>query len=103
MNRVKLRQWCGEGVPYDVAQLTEYCRDYTAVARCAFNTSLSLAKRKSLSVKEKLAIIYALNDGTKNSSMHMKMASHLRKGFACVRKPTFIALMEWFRGQNFET
>ncbi|KRX13442.1 Tigger transposable element-derived protein 4 [Trichinella nelsoni] len=31
------------------------------------------------------------------------MASHLRKGFACVRKPTFIALMEWFQGQNFET
>ncbi|KRX13741.1 Tigger transposable element-derived protein 4, partial [Trichinella nelsoni] len=41
----------------------------SAVARCAFNTSLSLAKRKSLSVKEKLAIIYALNDGTKNSSV----------------------------------
>ncbi|KAL1236667.1 Tigger transposable element-derived protein [Trichinella spiralis] len=31
------------------------------------------------------------------------MASHLRKGFSCVRKPTLIALMEWFRGQNFET
>ncbi|KRZ57283.1 hypothetical protein T02_14200 [Trichinella nativa] len=31
------------------------------------------------------------------------MASHLRKGFACVRKPTLIALMEWFRGKNFQT
>ncbi|KRZ81134.1 Tigger transposable element-derived protein 4 [Trichinella sp. T8] len=35
--------------------------------------------------------------------MHVKMASHLRKGFACVRKPTLIALMEWFRGKNCQT
>ncbi|KRX69391.1 Tigger transposable element-derived protein 4 [Trichinella sp. T6] len=31
------------------------------------------------------------------------MASHLRKGFAFMRKPTFIALMKWFRGKNFQT
>ncbi|XP_003370786.1 CENP-B N- DNA-binding domain protein [Trichinella spiralis] len=65
MNRVKLRRWCGEGVPYDVAQLTEYSRHYI-VMKLVWDI---LAKRKSLSVKEKLAIIYALNDGTKNSSV----------------------------------
>ncbi|KRZ56345.1 hypothetical protein T02_8161 [Trichinella nativa] len=40
-----------------------------AVAHCAFDTSLSLAKRKSLSVKEKVAVSNALNDGMKNSSV----------------------------------
>ncbi|KRY13781.1 hypothetical protein T12_14906 [Trichinella patagoniensis] len=40
-----------------------------AVARCAFDTSLSLAKRKSFSLKEKVAVVNALNDGTKNASV----------------------------------
>ncbi|KRX46998.1 hypothetical protein T05_14742 [Trichinella murrelli] len=80
-----------------------------AIARCAFDTSLSLAKRKSLSVKEKVAVVNALNDGTKNTSVceqfalskstvsaiwkiealfqkHMKMALQLQKGSSTNRR-----------------
>ncbi|KAL1244198.1 Tigger transposable element-derived protein [Trichinella spiralis] len=79
----------------DVAQLwLRYCRR-RAVALCALDASLCIAKRKASSVNEKVAVTNALNDDA-----HENGITSTKRFRLCKKTDIDESLLEWFQEQS---